>query len=140
MNNVILKIITKITIPLIVIFALYIQIHGEQSPGGGFQAGAILASGFILFGLVFSNEILLSKLSNSFLQSLAALGCLIYLAVGVASLFFNGRFLEYSVLMSNSQNGQKLGITLIEFGVGITVFAVFMLIYSCFVSEMLERD
>ncbi len=44
----ILRTITKLLIPIILLFALYVQFHGDFGPGGGFQAGVIFGSGIIL--------------------------------------------------------------------------------------------
>ena len=52
-DNVILRIGAKILIPFILLFALYVQFHGDYGPGGGFQAGVIFAAGFILYALIF---------------------------------------------------------------------------------------
>ena len=49
----VIRVIAKLLIPFIVLFALYVQFHGDYGPGGGFQAGVILASALILYGLVF---------------------------------------------------------------------------------------
>ena len=49
MNNreVIIKAVSKILVPLILLFALYVQFHGDFGPGGGFQAGAIFCLAYI---------------------------------------------------------------------------------------------
>ncbi len=44
----ILRVVSKLLIPYILLFALYVQFHGDFGPGGGFQAGVIFAAGFIL--------------------------------------------------------------------------------------------
>lgn len=49
----ILRIVAKLLIPYIILFALYVQFHGDYGPGGGFQAGVIFSAGIILYGLVF---------------------------------------------------------------------------------------
>ena len=49
----ILRVVSKLLIPYILLFALYVQFHGDYGPGGGFQAGVIFAAGFILYGLVY---------------------------------------------------------------------------------------
>ena len=49
----VIRVITKLIIPYILLFALYVQFHGDFGPGGGFQAGVIFASALILYGLVF---------------------------------------------------------------------------------------
>jgi multicomponent Na+:H+ antiporter subunit B len=51
--NMVLRVAAKMLIPLILMFALYVQFHGEIGPGGGFQAGVIFAAAFILYALVF---------------------------------------------------------------------------------------
>jgi multicomponent Na+:H+ antiporter subunit B len=49
----IIRVISKLLIPYILLFGFYVQFHGDYGPGGGFQAGVILASALILYGLVF---------------------------------------------------------------------------------------
>ena len=44
---------TKLLLPLILLFALYVQFHGDYGPGGGFQAGVIFGAGFILYALIY---------------------------------------------------------------------------------------
>ena len=53
-HHLILRVVTKFLLGVIFLFALYVQFHGEYSPGGGFQAGVIMAIGFIVYGLIFS--------------------------------------------------------------------------------------
>ena len=45
---------SKMLIPYILLFALYVQFHGDFGPGGGFQAGVIFAAAFILHAMVTS--------------------------------------------------------------------------------------
>ena len=52
-HHLILRVVTKLLVPPIILFALYVQFHGDYSPGGGFQAGVIFAAGLILFGIVY---------------------------------------------------------------------------------------
>jgi len=54
--HVILKVISKLLVPFIALFAFYVQFHGDFGPGGGFQAGVILASAVILYALIFGLE------------------------------------------------------------------------------------
>ena len=56
-HHLILKVITKFMVGVIVLFGLYVQFHGDYSPGGGFQAGVIVAAGFILHSLIFWSSI-----------------------------------------------------------------------------------
>lgn len=130
----------KIIIPIIAIYAFYIQIHGEISPGGGFQAGSILASLFIFYGIITSGNHLEKYFSFNWLKNTSIIGLLIYIGTGIASLYLGGEFLDYSLLSELDQEGEKLGIFVIETGVGISVFAVITFIFLLFASEGEKYD
>ncbi len=125
---------TVFFLPFIVIFAFYILFHGEESPGGGFQFGVIMASAFILYSLVISEDYILKLFSIKNLLRLSAFGCLIYMIVGIYPLLkgTSDSFLNYDLLLcaddiSNKlciSKSRKIGIILVELGVGIAVFAV----------------
>ncbi|MGB6136203.1 MAG: DUF4040 domain-containing protein, partial [Shewanella sp.] len=51
-HHLIPQVVGRLLIPFIVLFGLYVQFHGEYGPGGGFQAGAIIATGVILYALL----------------------------------------------------------------------------------------
>ena len=128
----ILRVVTKLLMPFILIFALYVQFHGDYGPGGGFQAGVIFGAGFILYGLVFGLDDLRGVLSSDILRTGFALGVLLFAGVGVAGLFLGGNYLDYNVLAHDPVHGQHLGILLIEFGVGVTVASVMISIFYYF--------
>jgi multicomponent Na+:H+ antiporter subunit B len=131
----ILRVVSKLIIPLILLFALYVQFHGDYGPGGGFQAGVIFGAGFILYGLVFGPEALRRVARPAFVESLIALGLLLYAGVGVVSMLRGGNFLDYGVLGHDPVHGQHLGILLVELGVGITVAAVMITIFYSFAAR-----
>jgi len=128
----VLKVTAKFLIPLIMLFALYVQFHGEYSPGGGFQAGVIFASAIILYGLVFGVEQALQVLPLAFMVRQAAAGVLLFGGVGVVSLLRGGEYLNYNLLAADPVAGQHLGIILVELGVGLTVTAVMVIIFFAF--------
>ncbi|MAF99922.1 MAG: Na(+)/H(+) antiporter subunit B [Arenicellales bacterium] len=128
----ILRTITKLLIPIILLFALYVQFHGDFGPGGGFQAGVIFGSGIILYGIVFGLDKAMAVIPPSVLRVLAALGVLLYGGVGLTGIFLGGQFLDYSVLAAEPTKGQHLGILLIELGVGTTVAAIMILLFFAF--------
>jgi len=134
-DQLVLHVVSKFLIPFIVMYALYVQLHGEYSPGGGFQAGVILASAFILYALVFGLSNCQKIISLGMLQSLGAIGVLIYAVVGVAGMYLGGEYLNYSVLSEDPVSGQQLGILLIEVGVGLTVFAVMLMLFFIFAAR-----
>ncbi len=137
---VVLRVIAKLFFPLILLFALYVLFHGDYGPGGGFQAGVIFATGFILYALAFGLGNAQRVIPHQLLRIMAAVGVLIYAAVGIESMLLGGKFLEYRVLADDPVTGQHLGIMLIELGVGITVTAVILIIYYGFVSRQHSGD
>ena len=105
-DNVILRVAAKILFAPIIVFGLYVQFHGDYGPGGGFQAGVIIAAAFILHALVFGLEAG-RRLFPLWLNIwLLAAGVLIYGAVGVASMGLNGLFLDYNVLAPSPASRQ----------------------------------
>jgi multicomponent Na+:H+ antiporter subunit B len=132
---IVLRVIAKLFFPLILLFALYVQFHGDYGPGGGFQAGVIFATGFILYALAFGLGNAQRVITHRLLQIMMAVGVLIFAGVGIESMLLGGHFLEYRVLAGDPVAGQHLGILLIELGVGITVAAVMLIIYYGFVSR-----
>jgi multicomponent Na+:H+ antiporter subunit B len=128
-DQLVLRVVVKMLIPLILLYALYVQFHGDYGAGGGFQAGVIFATGFILYDLVFGEGDARLVVPPRWLHRLAALGVLIYGGVGVVSLLSGEAFLDYSVLSHDPVHGQHLGVLLVELGVGITVFSVILAIF-----------
>ncbi len=129
----VLRIITKLMLPLILLFGLYVQFHGDYGPGGGFQAGVIFAAGIILYAMVFGLDAARRVMPPRVLVVLMPLGVLLYAGVGVASLVMGGEFLNYnSLLPAHPVHGQHYGILLVELGVGISVAAVMMSIFLAF--------
>ncbi|MDY0191516.1 MAG: Na(+)/H(+) antiporter subunit B [Desulfuromonas sp.] len=125
----VLRIVGKMFIPLIMLFALYVQFHGDYGPGGGFQAGVIFASAIMLYAMIFNVETAMRVVTPTALRLLAVLGLLLYGGVGVLCMLLGGNFLDYNVLAHAPLHGQHLGIFLIELGVGITVFAIMVTMF-----------
>ncbi len=139
-HHIIVRVIAKLIIPGIMLFALYVQFHGDYGPGGGFQAGIIFASAFILYGLVFGVDKARQVAPPPVVTSFVAVGVLLYAGVGIAGMFFGGNYLEYAVFFEHDfAEAQKLGILLVELGVGITVAAVMMTVFFLFAGRV-ERD
>ena len=136
-KSVVLRVITKLFFPLILLFSLYVLFHGDFGPGGGFQAGVIFATGFILYAMAYGLGNIQRIIPYTLLRIMMAAGVLIYVGVGIEAMLLGGKFLEYSVLAGDPVSGQHLGIMLIESGIGITVASVVLVIYYGFVSRQL---
>ncbi len=128
-DNLVLRVISKLLIPLILLFALYVQMHGDYGPGGGFQAGVIFGSGLVLYGLVFGVPAARRVAPLHILVVLACLGVLLYAGVGIAGMIGGGSFLEYGVLAHDPPHGNHIGIIIIEIGVGVAVAAVMTIVF-----------
>lgn len=131
-HHVILRVVTKFVIPFILLFALYVQFHGDFGPGGGFQAGVIFGAAIILYALVFGLENAVRVVPLRALHFLMPAGVLIYAGTGVASMFLGANFLDYGVLAHDPHHGQHYGILLVEFGVGVTVASTMISIFFAF--------
>ncbi|MBR9812482.1 Na(+)/H(+) antiporter subunit B [bacterium] len=132
-DQVVLRIVTKLLAPLIMVFGLYVQFHGDFGPGGGFQAGVIFASAVILYGLVFGLDAARAVIPPRTLRLLAPLGVLLYAGTGVLTLLLGENFLSYNAIdPAHPAKGQHYGILAVELGVGITVASVMMLLFFAF--------
>ncbi len=131
-RKMVLRVVSKLLIPFILLFALYVQWHGDFGPGGGFQAGVIFAAAFMLYGLIYGLGTLREALPSWVTRLVLSLGVLLYSGVGVVCLLLGGNFLDYDVLAHDQLHGQHYGIVLVEFGVGLTVFAGIITIFCAF--------
>ena len=132
MSDLILRIGTKLILPFILLFALYVQFHGEYGPGGGFQAGVIAAAAVVLIALTFGLRIAQSVAPRTVMERLVPLGVLIYVGTGIAGLLLGKNFLDYSVLAHDPVHGHELGIFLVEVGVVVTVFGTMTSLFYAF--------
>lgn len=126
----ILRVVIPIYLPYIFLYALYIQINGEVSPGGGFQAGVIFASGIIGYDLIYGIKSLKEHFSKRALLLGGVAGVILYAGTGIICMFMGGNFLDYSALAETQKTGQHIGIIAIELGVGLTVTSIMALIYA----------
>ena len=134
-HHLVVRVVSKLLIPFILLFGLYVQFHGDFGPGGGFQAGVIFAAGFFLYGLIFGIENARKVVPAWATRVLLAAGVLLYGGTGVASFYLGGNFLSYNVLADDPVAGQHLGILLVEGGVGITVAATMLTLFFVFAGQ-----
>ncbi|MBI1339254.1 DUF4040 domain-containing protein [bacterium] len=130
-HHVVLRVATKIMIPLMFLFGLYVLFHGEVGAGGGFQAGVILAIALIVHALVFGLSETMRAFPAAAMRAGASAGVLIYAGVGVINMLNGGAFLDYDFLFPppleqalsgpDGHAGQHYGIIAIEIGVTATV-------------------
>jgi multicomponent Na+:H+ antiporter subunit B len=143
-HHVILRVVSKMLIPIIAIYGFYVHFHAEYSAGGGFQAGVILAVAVILHALIFGVPSAMRAVPPVFVRSLAAVGVLLYAGVGVWAMVQGGNYLEYQALFREppgEHTGQLVGLVLIELGVLFGVTGAMLTIFYAFAGRVAEiRD
>jgi multicomponent Na+:H+ antiporter subunit B len=137
-HDLVLRIVAKLLIPFIALFAAYVQFHGDFGPGGGFQAGVIAAAALIFFALIFGLQKTRELVPEGVVETMVAAGVLLYACVGLAGIVLGGNYLDYFVLGSTTVDGQHRGIFWVEVGVAITVCGVMLKIFYMFVARRLE--
>jgi multicomponent Na+:H+ antiporter subunit B len=131
-QDVIVKTLARLLVPFIVIYALYVVMHGHHSPGGGFQGGVILAASFVLLAISQGLDKIRQRLSEKTAGILSSLGVFIYAGIGLLCLLLGGKYLDYGklskLLSVEPAQARSLGILGVEIGVALAVMAVMCLI------------
>lgn len=134
-NDLILRIGTKLILPFIVLFALYVQFHGDYGPGGGFQAGVIAAGAIILLVITCGLDYGQRVVSRATAQRMVPLGVLIYAGAGVVGLMFGKNYLDYSVFGHDPVHAREWGIFIVELGVLVTVSGTMLSMFYAFIER-----
>jgi multicomponent Na+:H+ antiporter subunit B len=136
----VLRVVAKLLIPFMLLFALYVQFHGDFGPGGGFQAGVIGAAAIVFYGLIFGLPAAKQLAPEWIVETMVAAGVLLYAGVGVAGILLGGNYLDYFVLDQDPVHGQHRGIFWVEAGVAITVSGVMLKIFYMFAGRRRDPD
>jgi multicomponent Na+:H+ antiporter subunit B len=131
--DLILRVGTKLMLPFILIFAPYVHFHGDYGPGGGFQAGVIIAAAFILYAMVFGLDAAKRIAPQSVIDRLLPVGVLIFAAAGLPAIVSGqGRYLDYGVYGHDFLHAHEWGILIVETGVIVTVASAMLAIFYAF--------
>lgn len=125
------------------IYSAYILTYGEYSPGGGFQAGAVLAVGIVLVRLIQGADSKIFNVSGPIACVCAGVGTFIYAGTGWITLFGGGQFLDYTFLpvpMHHWGELHALGILMIEIGVTVCVMMTIVDIMDTIIDRLDEAD
>jgi len=131
-SDIILRVIAKLLMPFMLIFALYVQFHGDFGPGGGFQAGVIAAGAVVFYAIIFGLTEGQRLVPEWVVEKMLAAGVLLYAGVGLAGIALGGNYLDYFVLDADSVRGQLRGIFWVEAGVALTVSGVMIKLFYLF--------
>ncbi|MDA0979008.1 MAG: DUF4040 domain-containing protein [Proteobacteria bacterium] len=129
------QVVGRLLVPFIVLFGFYVQFHGEYSPGGGFQAGAIVATAIMLYALLEGEEAALRAVPKATQLAMVVGGSLLFGLVGVVCMLMGGNFLDYGVLLADPVSARQTGIIIIEAGVGMTVCGALLSIFHAFAAR-----
>jgi multicomponent Na+:H+ antiporter subunit B len=134
-DDIILRVVAKLTMPFMLLFAVYVQFHGDFGPGGGFQAGVIAATAVVFYAIVFGLHAGKRMMPEAVVEAMLALGVLVYAGVGLAGLALGGNYLDYFVLDADPVKGQLRGIFWVEAGVALTVSGVMIKLFYMFAAR-----
>lgn len=133
----IVKTMTSIAFPLALIFGLYVIAHGHLTPGGGFQGGAVVASGCVMILIAYGSVWTMKKVKEKQLSILESLGALGFIGLAFLGLIFGTVFFEnilvgskYPIFNEVPEFGSTLAnintagvLPLMNFAVGLKVIA-----------------
>ena len=126
----IVKTITRLTIGLILLFGIYIVLHGHLSPGGGFAGGVIVALSFVHLMLAFGKDVAVAKISRNLVSNLESIGAIMFLSIALLG-FLGGAF--FLNILSKGRpfdlfSGGTIILSNISIGikVGVGLFAIFL--------------
>ena len=126
-ESIIIRTVSRILIPFVQLFGLYVIMHGHSSPGGGFQGGVILGASYILYGIAYGVDSVKHRFSYLRLNVFTSLGVFIYAGIGLVCLLLGANFLNYGILPIPA--ARSMGMFGIELGVGFTVMSVMVSLY-----------
>ena len=139
-DDIILRGIAKLMVPFMLMFALYVQFHGDFGPGGGFQAGVIAATSVVFYSIIFGLAEGRRLVPESVVERMIAAGVLLYAGVGLAGIALGGNYLDYFVLDADSVVGQHRGIFWVEAGVALTVSSVMLKLFYMFAGRSRDAE
>jgi len=123
-DSAIVRTMSRLLIPLIQLFALYVLFFGQYGPGGGFVGGVMLGASLILGILVFGPEAAPCRLAQKVIHG-DGIGLMIFAGVGGLCLIGGGEFLNYSNLelpwVDTDSRRRYLGILLTQIGVAVDI-------------------
>lgn len=126
--------ISRMLVPFLQIFALYVVAHGHHSPGGGFQGGVVLGAAWILLALSHDLQTACDRYTEKKMFILVACGVLVYAGTGAIAMLYGGNFLDYSALAPlfglDPIASRSFGILVVEVGVAMTCMATMILLYN----------
>ena len=130
---------TYVYVPVAIVYGLYIVIHGQLTPGGGFQGGLTLATGVLALALGIGFPAFERFAPKEFVESVEAVGASGYVVLGIAMSIASGVFLRNA--LPHGDTGALLSsgtILVLNDVVGVAIVGGFLVLFAEFLKEMLE--
>ena len=93
MEDQIVRIVCRFTVPFIQVYGIYIIIYGHLSPGGGFAGGAIVGASMVLYALSFNLEAGSKKIPAATAAGMESGGALFFALIGIVAILMGGNYL-----------------------------------------------
>jgi multicomponent Na+:H+ antiporter subunit B len=125
-------------VPMILLFSLYVMLHGDTSPGGGFQGGAVIGASLIIFTIIFGLTESIRRIPASFRIPLEGIAPFGFFTVGMVGILAGANFLTY-ILPPAAASVQPAVRTwmleIIEIGIGVGGAIIFTSILFALLRE-----
>ena len=133
-----LRVLSLVLIPLLVALGAYLALHGQLTPGGGFQAGIVLAAGPLAI-LLAGRYLALKRVAPQWaLESLDSIGAASYALIGLGGLIFAGVYFKNFLPLGTSGHLLSAGMMpLNSLAVGLEVTGAFLLTWTEFLDQPL---
>jgi len=138
-DDLIVKTITRMIVPFIQLYGVFVILHGHISPGGGFSGGAIVGASLILYTLAFGLKKGHQKIPHSIASKIETGGILWFISLGMVGILAGGNFLE------NQSAGFYMGdlgavissglIALATIGIGLKVGSTIITLFHAMIEE-----
>lgn len=113
-ESVVIMSAVRIVTPFVLTYGLFVTFHGADSPGGGFQGGALIGVVVLMLAFAFGIDPTREWIGDWLLTVVASLGVLVFGGIGLGSVVLGGEFLEYARYPLDHPT--KLGVELVEIG------------------------
>jgi multicomponent Na+:H+ antiporter subunit B len=138
----VVRVVCTLMAPAIMLFGLYVILHGHYGPGGGFAGGIVVGVGVILLRITVERAVSYRVVPPAAARVAASVGVLAFIAIGLAPLLAGGAFLDYAAVEIpglSDPDMRYFGILVVEVAVGVAVTGVMLVLFDHLVDATPER-
>ena len=139
MDDLFVKVITKMILPFIQIYGIYVIIHGHLSPGGGFSGGAIYAASIVLYTLSYGLKKGQKRMPHRISSKIETGGILFFIGIGLLGILSGFQFLTNKAAgFPMGELGKVLSaglIPLVTIAIGLKVMSTIVTLFHTMLEE-----